>query len=46
MKVSNLEQMLRRRAMTYLLVNDSDIRVERDYLRPVMAPLLIRTLGW
>jgi ceramide glucosyltransferase len=38
-KVSNLEQMLRTARYEYLLVNDSDIRVEPDYLRRVIAPL-------
>jgi ceramide glucosyltransferase len=38
-KVSNLEQMLQSARCEYLIVNDSDIRVERDYLRRVMAPL-------
>jgi ceramide glucosyltransferase len=40
MKVSNLEQMLPAARHQYLLINDSDIRVERDYLRRVVAPLL------
>ncbi len=38
-KVSNLEQMLPTARYQHLIVNDSDIRVERDYLRRVMAPL-------
>jgi ceramide glucosyltransferase len=38
-KVSNLEQMLQTARYEYLVVNDSDIRVERDYLRRVIAPL-------
>ncbi|HME36308.1 MAG TPA: bacteriohopanetetrol glucosamine biosynthesis glycosyltransferase HpnI [Candidatus Sulfotelmatobacter sp.] len=38
-KVSNLAQMLGEARYEYLLVNDSDIRVEGDYLRRVMAPL-------
>jgi ceramide glucosyltransferase len=38
-KVSNLEQMLQTARYEYLLVNDSDIRVEPDYLRRVIAPL-------
>jgi ceramide glucosyltransferase len=38
-KVSNLEQMLSSARYQQLLVNDSDIRVERDYLQRVMAPL-------
>src|SRR6266567_5126866 len=39
LKVSNLEQMLSSARYEHLLVNDSDIRVERDYLRRVIAPL-------
>src|SRR5579862_2176138 len=38
-KVSNLEQMLPHAQHEHCIVNDSDIRVERDYLRRVMAPL-------
>ena len=38
-KVSNLEQMLRRSHYDYLIVNDSDIRVEPDYLRRIVTPL-------
>jgi len=38
-KVSNLEQMSSIARFEHLIVNDSDIRVERDYLRRVMAPL-------
>jgi ceramide glucosyltransferase len=38
-KVSNLAQMLRVARYEHLIVNDSDIRVEQDYLRRVMAPL-------
>src|SRR5579863_95184 len=38
-KVSNLAQMLAEARYQLLLVNDSDIRVESDYLRRVMAPL-------
>ena len=38
-KVSNLEQMVQVARYEHLIVNDSDIRVERDYLRRVMAPL-------
>lgn len=39
MKVSNLEQMLPAARFEHLLVSDSDIRVEADYLRRVVAPL-------
>ncbi|MGC1222780.1 MAG: bacteriohopanetetrol glucosamine biosynthesis glycosyltransferase HpnI [Candidatus Sulfotelmatobacter sp.] len=38
-KVSNLAQMLAESRYDYLVVNDSDIRVESDYLRRVTAPL-------
>jgi ceramide glucosyltransferase len=38
-KVSNLAQMLAVARYEYLLVNDSDIRVEADYLRKIIAPL-------
>lgn len=38
-KVSNLAQMVGEARFDYLIVNDSDIRVEPDYLRRVVAPL-------
>jgi len=38
-KVSNLAQMVRQSYREYIIVNDSDIRVEPDYLRRVLAPL-------
>jgi len=38
-KVSNLAQMVREARHEYLIVNDSDIRVEPHYLRRVIAPL-------
>ncbi len=38
-KVSNLAQMLARARYDHLIVNDSDIRVETDYIRRVVAPL-------
>jgi ceramide glucosyltransferase len=44
-KVSNLEQMLSAARYQYLLVNDSDIRVEPDYLRHVIAPLVDERVG-
>ena len=44
-KVSNLEQMLSTARYQHLLVNDSDIRVERDYLRRVIAPLVDERVG-
>jgi len=39
-KVSNLAQMLAYASHDYLVVNDSDIRVETNYLRSVISPLL------
>lgn len=39
-KVSNLQQMLPHARYQYLIVNDSDIRVERDYLCRVIAPFI------
>jgi ceramide glucosyltransferase len=44
-KVSNLEQMLPAAGYKYLIVNDSDIRVEPDYLRRVVAPLMNERMG-
>jgi ceramide glucosyltransferase len=44
-KVSNLAQMLPAAHYEYLIVNDSDIRVEADYLRRVMAPLADSRVG-
>jgi ceramide glucosyltransferase len=44
-KVSNLDQMLQTARYDRLIVNDSDIRVERDYLRRVMAPLADASVG-
>ena len=38
-KVSNLAQMVREARHEFLIVNDSDIRVEPDYLSRVLAPL-------
>ena len=38
-KVSNLAQMLRQAKYEYVLVNDSDIRVQPDYLEHGVAPL-------
>jgi ceramide glucosyltransferase len=38
-KVSNLAQMVSEARYDHLIVNDSDIRVEPDYLRRVTAPL-------
>lgn len=44
-KVSNLAQMLPATRHNRLLVNDSDIRVEPDYLRRVIAPLADAKVG-
>jgi len=44
-KVSNLAQMLAVARYEYLIVNDSDIRVEPDYLRRVVAPLADPKVG-
>jgi len=44
-KVSNLAQMERQARHEYIIVNDSDIRVESDYLRRVLAPLTDPKVG-
>src|SRR5882762_6407814 len=44
-KVSNLSQMLAEARHDYLIVNDSDIRVEPDYLGRVTAPLADSRVG-
>jgi ceramide glucosyltransferase len=44
-KVSNLAQMLAEARYDILIVNDSDICVERDYLRRVIAPLADSRVG-
>jgi ceramide glucosyltransferase len=44
-KVSNLAQMLPHARYEYLIVNDSDIRVEPDYLRKVVPPLTDPAVG-
>src|SRR5579864_766539 len=44
-KVSNLDQMMSAVRYRYLIVNDSDIRVEPDYLRRVTAPLADPSVG-
>jgi ceramide glucosyltransferase len=44
-KVSNLAQMLPHARYENLIVNDSDIRVERDYLARVTAPLAGERVG-
>jgi ceramide glucosyltransferase len=45
LKVSSLVQMLPHARHDYLLINDSDIRVPRDYLCRVMAPLADAKVG-
>jgi len=44
-KVSNLVQMLAVARYDHLIVNDSDIRVEPDYLRRIVARLADRKVG-
>jgi ceramide glucosyltransferase len=44
-KVSNLAQMLAAARHELLLVNDSDIRVDPDYLRSVVSPLADDSVG-
>jgi ceramide glucosyltransferase len=44
-KVSNLEQMVQAARHEYLIVNDSDIRVEPDYLQRIIAALVDEGLG-
>lgn len=44
-KVSNLAQMVLAARYEVLIVNDSDIRVEPDYLRRVVAPLMDSSIG-
>ena len=44
-KVSNLAQMARQARHELFIVNDSDIRVESDYLRRVLAPLTDPKIG-
>jgi ceramide glucosyltransferase len=45
LKVNNLEQMMSAASFQYLIVNDSDIRVESDYLRRVIGPLTDDRVG-
>src|SRR5205823_64870 len=45
LKVSNLLQMLPEARYPYLVINDSDIAVPRDYLRRVTGPLEDRSVG-
>jgi ceramide glucosyltransferase len=44
-KVSTLAQMLPLARFAFLIVNDSDIRVEADYLRRVIAPFADKKVG-
>jgi ceramide glucosyltransferase len=44
-KVSNLAQMAAAARYSHLLVNDSDIRVEPDYLQRVISPLADKNVG-
>jgi len=44
-KVSNLAQMARHARSDHFIVSDSDIRVQPDYLRKVMAPLADDRVG-
>jgi len=44
-KVSNLAQMVRAARYEYFIVNDSDIRVEPDYLRRIVVPLADLKIG-
>ena len=38
-KVSNLAQMMKQAKYSHIVINDSDIRVARDYLRRIVAPM-------
>jgi len=44
-KVSNLEQMVQASRFEQMVVNDSDIKVEPDYLARVIAPLTDEQIG-
>jgi len=44
-KVSTLARLLREAKYNHLVVNDSDIRVEPDYLRRIVAPMEGRRVG-
>src|SRR5882724_6350161 len=44
-KVSNLAQILPFARYDYLIINDSDIRIQPDYLRRVIAPLADPKIG-
>ena len=45
LKISNLQNMLARVKHEQIVIVDSDIRVERDYLRKVLAPLSDPRIG-
>jgi ceramide glucosyltransferase len=45
LKISNLENMLARARYEYLVIVDSDIRVERDYLKRVISELQEKGVG-
>jgi len=45
LKVSNLQNMLARVKHEQIVIVDSDIRVERDYLRKVLAPMTDPRIG-
>jgi ceramide glucosyltransferase len=45
LKVSTLAQMLPAARHSHLLINDSDIKVQADYLRRIVAPLLDARTG-
>jgi ceramide glucosyltransferase len=38
-KVANLAKMIKAATYDYIVINDSDIRAEHDYLRRIMAPM-------
>jgi len=44
-KVSNLVEMMKSAKYGHIVINDSDIRVARDYLRQVMAPMADARIG-
>lgn len=44
-KVSNLQQMAQAAQYEYLVINDSDIRVEQDYLEQIIGPLADERAG-
>jgi ceramide glucosyltransferase len=44
-KVSNLAKMLAEAKYDHIVINDSDIRVEGDYLRRIVAPMADKRVG-